>query len=109
MNMLKQTALATVLVTILSGCGLIQNHVSSPQTDLVCGTSPPTSCKISHIFDSRRKIIHRSKAYEANGVGWLCSDIGQSPIHYCVEEGSSIRFPDGHLVEGPAKGTYEGK
>ena len=43
--------------------------------------------------------------YDLNGQGRLCLDTGE----YCVQEGGSIRFPDGHLVKGPAKGTYKGK
>ena len=124
MNMLKQTALATVLVTILSGCGLSQNHVrteqtatdpsstvasSSPQTDLVCPMWPPTPCP-SAITSHFRGSTHdgrptKGNGYELNGWAWLCSDTGE----YCVEEGGSIRFSGGHLVEGPDEGTYEGK
>ena len=117
------TLVLAVVVPLLLGCGprpgprLAEQTAtgpsstvasSSPQTDFDCG-SLPTSCKNSHLFNSRRTIIHRSKAHEVNGVGWLCSDTGKSPTQYCVEEGGSIRFSDGHLVKGPAKGTYKGK
>ena len=116
----KITLTLAVVIAVLLGCGLSQNHAraeqtatdpsptvapSSPQTDLVCG-SPPTPCPISRIFRGQDNVI---QGHELNGAGWLCSDTEQSPTRYCVEEGGSIRFPDGHLVEGPERGTYEGK
>ena len=119
--MRKQITLAlTVVIAVLLGGGLSQNHVwaeqtatdpsptvtpSSPQTDVVCG-APPTPCPISRIFHGKDNVI---QDHELDGVGWLCSDTEESPTQYCVEEGGSIRFPDGHLVKGPAKGTYKKK
>ena len=116
--MQKQITLAlTVVIAVLLGGSLSQNHVwaeqaatdpsptaapTSSQTDLDCGSSP-TSCTSSHVVLGGGTI--KSNGYELNGSGWLCSDTGE----YCAEEGSSIRFPDEHLVKGPAKGTYKGK
>ena len=120
--MRKQIALAlAVVIAVLSGCGprpgtkLAEQTAtdpsslvapSSPQTDLVCERSQRTPCEILLTLHGHPYRIH---GHELNGSGWLCSDTGKSPTQYCVEEGSSIRFPDGHLVEGPHRDTYKGK
>ena len=124
--MRKQITLAlAVVIAVLLGCGLSQNHVraeqtatdppptvapSSSETDFECGRKPRDKCPEygnihGGIGKDKGDSVTAVSGYEMRGSGWFCPDTGE----YCVEEGSSISLPDGHLVEGPKKGTYKGQ
>ena len=124
MNRWKQIAVAlTVVVSVLSGCSLGPQRKppqqlanipppaavpSSSSTDVTCCPSPEDASGARDLclpgMESHRyqRGISGYSITSGNGSAWFRSDTRE----YCVEEGTSIHFPNGDIVEGPKRGKY---
>ena len=117
MNRWKQIAMALVMAPVLSGGGLTAEEMptqqganeSAPAADPSSSSTDVTCCPIPEDASGAKDFCVRgveSHGYKpgifgyeitGNGSAWFRSETGE----YCVEEGSSISFPDGKMVEGP--------
>ena len=124
MNRWKQIAVVlTVVASVLSGCGFLAKErppqqvtnesapgvvQSSPRADLNCCQDEPSGTSYSGCVSAGNEfdmtIAINGDEYKITGSGrvWIHSTARK----YCVEEGSSISFSNGEIVEGPKRGKY---